>query len=365
MIIKNKIRIVSTISMTLLLVSCSQVSTLTTLTADKMYELANSKKEQPTYPESALIYNVCHERWLRNGYANYTFNIEEGIYAPSREIQRGKFTQTVVANRKVSTSATCELSYHPKGAGCEQSTRKRLTAGRTIDGLFAKWEKNPMLYQSCHPVLGYPTGYGHTYGVGERRIDASKWFLVSSVIARKSSHVATAPITHLAEQRVASPVRAQSVSKSKSTVAQRTASKKIPNKKQTAGKNSADSFASVSDLEIKLLSSRVKKVAKSSSLFSKFNVTNETDLPALLGIKGWILDKNYKRYPLSTDGKKIKKGADSQIVTLEVGAHTQMTVSYEADGVSGISVGKQTVGMLEIMSVDGVKINLTLPSGSE
>ncbi len=359
---KSKVRVVSTISVAMLLASCSQISSLTALSSSQLQNVANNNSTNPRYPESALIYNVCHERWLRNGYTNYTFNIEEGTYVPSSEVQRGKFTQTVVANRKVSTSAVCELSYHPKGASCEQSTRKRLTQGRTIDGLFAKWEKNPTLYQSCHPVLGYPTGYGHTYGVGERRIDASKWFLVSSVIARKSSHVATAPIV---KQRVASPVRTKPLSKPNSSLAKKESSRNIGNTKRTTGKKIADSFASVSDLEIKLLSFKVKKVAKSSSLFSQFNVTNETDLPALLGIKGWILDNNYKRYPLSIDGKKMKKGEDSQIVTLEVGAHTQMTVSYEADGVSGISVGKQTVGMLEIMSVDGVKVNLTLPNSSE
>jgi hypothetical protein len=355
MIIKNKTQVLSTCLLAVSVVSCSKISGFSSKTVSQIQtEISDRRDKQINYPDSALIYNVCHERWLRNGYANYTFNIEEGSYQPSREIQRGKFTQVVVSNHQISQSASCMLDYNPNGASCDQNTRRRSKDGFTVDGLFEEWEKNPSLYQSCHPVLGYPTGYGHTYGVNERRIDSSEWFLVSSVIPRKSTRVTTA---HAAETRVSSPVRV------KPKVAGKTAKTKIAKvrKNKARTKTALGEFSSVSELDIKVLSSRVKKASGRSSLISQFNVINQTDRPALLGIKGWILDKNYNRYPLSTDGKRLKKGDESQIVTLEVGAHTQMTVSYEADGVSNIKLGKQTVGMLEVMSVDGVKINLTLP----
>ncbi len=302
-----------------------------------------------------MIYNVCHERWLRNGYANYTFNIEEGTYVASREIQRGKFTQTVVANHQVSKSATCELDYHTRGSSCDQGTRKRLRSGNTIEDYFAKWEKTPSLYKSCHPVLGYPTGYGHTYGTGKRRIDSNQWLLISSVIPRRASRVA------LASQNRNSKLHAQnSIGDAEQRIASPTSVK--PEVKKVKKVKNIDDYTSVTDLDIKLLSSSIKKNKKHSSLVSKFNVTNKTDTPALLGIKGWILDKNYKRYPLSLVGKAIKKDGDSEIVTLKVDSHTQMTVDYVAQGVADINVSKQTAAMLEIMSLDGVKVNLTLPN---
>ncbi len=325
------------------LASCTELSKL----SSQVQESVGVQNRDAKYPNSAMIYNVCHERWLRNGYANYTFNTEEGRYVASREIQRGKFTQTVVANYQVSQAASCELSYHAKGGGCDQKTRKRSQRGNTIDDFFTKWEKNPGLYQSCHPVLGYPTGYGHTYGSSERRIDATNWLLISSVIPRRSTQIAghkqgrNNASAGYAEQRIASPSRVKSKAKPEVKI---------------------EDYTSVTDLDIKLVSSRVKKSKSHSTLVSKFNVLNKTDAPALLGIKGWILDKNYKRYPLTLEGKPLKKGADSEIVTLKVEPHTQMTVDYVAEGVADIKVSKQTAAMLEIMSVDGVKVNLTLPN---
>ena len=325
------------------LASCTELSKL----SSQVQESVGVQNRDAKYPDSAMIYNVCHERWLRNGYANYTYNTEAGTYVSSREIQRGKFTQTVVANYQVSQAASCELSYHARGAGCEQETRKRSQHGKTIEDFFSKWAKNPGLYQSCHPVLGYPTGYGHTYGSSERRIDASDWLLISSVIPRRATQVALhtqgrnkVSVGH-AEQRVASPSRVKSRVKSEVKI---------------------EDYTSVTDLEIKLISSHVKKSKSHSTLVSKFNVLNKTDAPALLGIKGWILDKNYKRYPLNLVGKTLKKGADSEIVTLKVEPHTQMTVDYIAEGVADINVSEQTAAMLEIMSVDEAKVNLTLPS---
>ena len=346
MIIKNKFAFFSVFLMALSIAGCTQVKSFVERATNQVVSGESGRGNTVNYPGSVMIYNVCHERWLRNGYANYTFNIEEGVYLPGQEIQRGRFTQTVVSNHRVSQAATCEITYHDKGASCDQGTRKRLTEGRTIEGFFAKWEKNPGLYQACHPVLGYPTGYGHTYGDGNRRIDSSQWLIISSVIPRRASQVAVQPISRIgashpvvqsAETRKASPVRAR---------------KNAQQKK----------YASVADIDIKLLSSRIERGKTHSTLKSRFDVINPTSMTALLGIKGWIIDKNYKRYPLSVDGKKIKQGKDSQIYTMQVEPHTQTTVFYQADGVPNIPLGKRTAAMLEIMSADGAKVNLTLPN---
>lgn len=315
-------------------------------TATKLKSSAN-KSGKGNYPESAMIYNVCHERWLRNGYSNYTFNIEEGTYVSSREIQRGRFTQTVVSNKQVSQAATCEVTYHDRGASCDQGTRKRLSQGRTIEGLFAQWEKNPGLYQACHPVLGYPTGYGYTYSDGNRRIDASRWMIISSVIPRRASQVAL--------KGPAGPAGRQE------STAERSKAEKQPD---TGDDNRAHSkkYASVTDIEIKLLSSHVKKSKHHRVLESRFDVINATGKAAVLGIKGWIIDKDYKRYPLSIDGKKLKPGEDAQVYAMQVEPHTQTTVSYKAEGIPDITTGKRTAAMLEVMSADGAKVNLTLPN---
>ncbi len=342
----------SVLPLAISLASCTELSNLASLTASQVQNEMGKQNKDSKYPDSVMIYNVCHERWLRNGYTNYTFNVEEGTYQASREIQRGQFTQTVVSNHQVNQAATCELAYHAKGSSCDQDTRKHLKQGRTIEDFFAKWEKNPGLYKACHPVLGYPTGYGHTYGTSERRVDSNKWLLISSVIPRRASQVALPPLNRNqqkaaqklkghAEQRIASPARV---------------------KPKVKGYTSAKGYTSVTELELKVISSSVKKGRSRSTLVSKFNVLNKTDTPALLGIKGWILDENYKRYPLSLAKKSIKKGEDSEIITLKVEPHTQMTVDYKAEGVGGIKVSKQTAAMLEIMSIDGVKVNLTLPN---
>lgn len=300
-------------------------------------EKSNGDVKNMKYPDSKMIYNVCHERWLRNGYKNYTFNLEEGRYDSGAEVQSGKFTQVVVANRKVSQAASCDLSYYEKGASCNQNTRRRSNNSATIEDFFAKWEKNPSLYQACHPVLGYPTGYGHTYGSGNRRIDSSNWLLISSVIPRRSSQVSKPNQVAQAESRTASPSRERPLSKN------------------------AD-YTSVTDLDIQVSSSYVLQDEKGSHLIAEFTVTNETSSPAILGIKGWMLDSGYERYPLAVDGHKPSNGNDAEIYTLKVEPHSQLSVSYEAEGVPDINVGRRTIAMLEIISADGVQMNLTLPN---
>ncbi len=337
-----------TLPIAALLVSCTSLPKLMSQVNTPVDGSSSALNNASKYPDSVMIYNVCHERWLRNGYTNYTFNVEEGTYIASREVQRGKFTQAVVQDHRVSQAATCSLDYHSRGASCNQNTRRRLSHGRTIDDFFAKWEKNPGLYQSCHPVLGYPTGYGHTYGTSKRRIDSNNWLIISSVVPKKSSRTERPAQPHnkvaktqeavdYAERRVASPTRV---------------------KPQVEIEN----YTSVTDLEIKLVSSVVTDNGNRSSLKSLFNVFNRTDTPALLGIKGWILDNNYKRYPLSIDGKVVKQTEDSEIVTLKIDPHTQMAVNYDAEGIANINVSRRTAAMLEIMSVDGAKVNLTLPN---
>ncbi len=337
---------------------CTQLSTLIGKTVSQVKEAAekdavatpavsDTSEKVEKYPDSAMIYHVCHERWLRNGYANYTFNIEEGTYHAGQEIQRGRFTQTVVANHSVKQVATCEITYHEKGGSCDQGTRKRLTRGRTIEGFFAKWEKNPGLYQSCHPVLGYPTGYGHTYGSGKRRIDSSNWLLISSVIPRRASLVT--PRRNIGGSETAAQ-SAETGANTASVVAMKT-------REGDQGR----SYASVMDIDIKLLASHVEKKEGKSILESRFDVINPTSLVALLGIKGWIIDKDYQRFPLSIDGKTIQQGQAAQVYPMKVEPHTQTTVSYRASGIPDIFVGKRTAAILEIMSADGAKVNVTLP----
>ena len=342
MIIIKKIWVFSAIPLAFTLVSCTQWSAFTS------QSVASSTPSK--YPESAMIYNVCHERWLRNGYSNYTFNLEQGTYSAKREVQRGTFTQSVVVNHRIKQAATCEVNYHNRGASCDPDTRRKLRSGKTIHDFFVAWKKNPGLYQSCHPVLGYPTGYGHTFGTEERRIDANEWLIISSVIPISSGNLSKYnKRTDTADNN-----------SSRSNLAGY-GEQKIASAARVRPEVNIEDYASVTDLEFKVISSVVKKGKSYNSLVSKFDVINKTNAPALVAIKGWLLDKNYKRYPLSVTGKPVKKVGDSEITTLKVDAHTQMAVNYEADGVAKISLNKQTAAMLEIMSIDGVKINLTLP----
>lgn len=277
------------------------------------------------YPGSALIYNACHERWLRNGYSHYTFQVETGVYNAAIEKQNGVLSTVTVVGDQLSSVAACDLDYQGQSSQCRPKTQRRLQVANTINDYFLLWQKNPGLYQSCHPVLGYPTGYGKTYGNQGRRMDASSWTIISGVRPNESSQashpaIAAAQVPELVLQSM----------------------------------NQAE-FASISELEVKLHHSHVSKDGARNQLDSSFEIANPTAKSAKVKIRGWMLDATYKRHPLY-----IQSGGTDFLHVIP--PHTRSTIAYTAEGAANVSLGRRTAAILEIESNDGVKVNLSLPN---
>jgi len=276
------------------------------------------------YPGSALIYNVCHERWVRNGYKNYTFQVETGVYNAQREKQKGVLSTVNVVNNELSNVAACDLSYDGQSRQCLPKTHRRVLVANTINDYFTLWQKNPALYQSCHPVLGYPTGYGKTYGDSGRRVDAGSWLIISGV-----------------RPNAGAPQRGHSVAAGQYPKATAPLARPV--------------YASINEMHVKLHHSRVSKKGVSHHLESSFEIANPTSKPAKVKIKGWMLDASYKRYPLY-----VMSGGS--VFLHVIPPHTRSNIAYTAKGAPNVSLGRRTAAILEIESSDGVKVNLSLPN---
>lgn len=279
------------------------------------------------YPGSALIYNVCHERWLRNGYKNYSFQVETGVYSAQSEKQKGVLSTVNVVNNELTNVAACDLNYNGQSRQCRPKTHRRILTANTINDYFSLWKKNPALYQSCHPVLGYPTGYGKTYGDRGRRVDAGSWLIISGLKPnggpQGSGNYAVAAEQAPREVAVAPPVRAN--------------------------------YASMNEMQVKLHHSRVSKQGTRHHLESSFEIANPTSKPAKIKITGWMLDASYKRYPLY-----VMSGGS--VFLHVIPPHTRSNIAYTAEGAPNVSLGRRTAAILEIESSDGVKVNLSLPN---
>lgn len=319
MITRNVTSVAGFVVMMGILNGCTSINTIPT----SMNEIKGVVK----YPGSALIYNVCHERWVRNGYKNYTFQVETGVYNAQVEKQNGVLSTINVVNNELHSVAACDLAYNGQSQQCRANTHRRVLAANTINDYFTLWKKNPTLFQSCHPVLGYPTGYGKTYGDRGRRIDASSWLIISGVrpnggqpqvitdTARPSSTPSAVAVP---------PVRA-------------------------AG------YASINEMQVKLHHSRVTKQGTRHHLNSSFEIANPTAKPAKISIKGWMLDGSYKRYPLYVS-------SGGSVFLHVIPPHTRSNITYTAEGAPNVSLGRRTAAILEIESNDGVKVNLSLPN---
>lgn len=318
MIIRKVIRIAGFVVSVGMLNACTSINSI----PSSMNEIKGIVK----YPGSALIYNVCHERWVRNGYKDYTFQVETGVYNAQSENQKGVLSTVNVVNNELSNVAACDLAYNGQSRQCRPNTHRRVLAANTINDYFTLWKKNPALYQSCHPVLGYPTGYGKTYGDRGRRMDGGSWLIISGVRPNggvSQGNQANAP-RQSSQNTVAPSVR-------------------------TSG------YASVNEMQIKLHHSRVRKQGVRHHLESSFEIANPTAKPAKVKIRGWMLDASYKRYPLY-----VKSGGS--VFLHVIPPHTRSNIAYTAEGAPNISLGRRTAAILEIESSDGVKINLSLPN---
>jgi hypothetical protein len=70
-----------------------------------------------------------------------------------------------------------------------------------------------------------------------------------------------------------------------------------------------------------------------------------------------MLDNAYKRYPLFVElnEKKIKR-----IVEIDIPVNSTVNIVYLAEGDPTFTLGKHTVGVLELKDQGGVKMNLTI-----
>ncbi|CAA6825115.1 MAG: Unknown protein [uncultured Thiotrichaceae bacterium] len=317
MIIQKVIRAASFAVFIGMLSSCSSVGNSV---PDAMDDIKGVVK----YPGSTLIYNVCHERWLRNGYKNYTFQVETGVYSAQSEKQKGVLSTVDVVNNTLSKVSACDLAYNGQSRECRSKSHRRLLTANTMNDYFGLWKKNPALYQSCHPVLGYPTGYGKTYGDRGRRMDAGSWLIISGLKPTGSSHSADNPAADASAPGMAGlPVRVE--------------------------------HASVNEMQVKLHSSRVSKKGVRHHLESSFEIANPTAKPAKVKITGWMLDASYKRYPLY-----VMSGGSAFLHIIP--PHTRSTILYTSEGAPNVSLGRRTAAILEIESSDGVAVNLSLPN---
>jgi hypothetical protein len=281
---------------------------------------------------AANLYETCHRKWMKNGFINYTFKTESGKYHPDRPYQTGLFQDNVVRHSKLASTSSCVLIYGKKSSYCKPGSQRKVKGTGSIAEYFSAWKQNPSLYKTCHPILGYPLGYGHvsSRGNGRQLRPASEtWLIISQVKPAKDNP--GSPGSVLAEKAV------------------------------------TQQMASLTDLEISLKSSRISKAVELGSantdqqlyVNSNFDVVNPTKLPALLKVKGWLLDKNFNRYPLYVN--KQNAGESQAAASLKVPPQTNLTVTYKAEGPSNIEVGPEIAALLEFSDSNGVKTNLSLP----
>lgn len=310
-----------------------------------VFNLANktSPAEAQNHPSSALIYHACHQRWLRNGYDSYSFTVETGEYDKNIELQLGNFTTVDVVNTRVANAKACELVYNGSDAICKKRNGKQLKGTATIADYFRRWERNPALYQSCHPILGYPMGFGNTYGSGGHRIDSERWVMISSV----------APLQASQAQKYTNKMSVDELASGFHLAPQVESFEQIKaNSSAYTGK-----YAPLTDLDVKLVSSRVLHEKGRRYVSSELEVANATNQPAKILIKGWMLDRQYKRHPLFVEGENK---TSQETVEVEIPSHTSMSISYLAEGAPNFTLGKRSIGILELSSAGGLKMNLTL-----
>ena len=314
----------------------------------KVFSLGSQVSPEHTqnHPSSELIYHACHQRWLRNGYDNYSFTVESGEYDKNIELQLGHFTTVDVLNNRVSKVKTCELVYNGSNAVCKARSGKQLKGTATISDYFRRWERNPALYKSCHPILGYPMGFGNTYGGGGHRVDSDRWVMISSLVALQGGRV---------QKSTSSGVSIDELAHALNLAPQ------VDTFEQIKAKSSAytGKYTPLTDLDVRLVSSRVFHEKDHRYLSSELEIANATDHPAKILIKGWMLDQQYNRHSLFVEGVN---NTSQKTVEVEIPSHTSMSISYLAEGAPNFTLGKRTIGILELSSAGGLKMNLTLPN---
>lgn len=117
-------------------------------------------------------------------------------------------------------------------------------------------------------------------------------------------------------------------------------------------------FSPLTALSIKLVTSRILEETGSRYLYSELMVENSTNYPAKIFIEGWLLDSDYKRYPLFVEINE-KKG--KRIVVVEIPSQSSVDISYLAEGDPTFALGKRSIAMLELKDQGGVTMNLTVP----